>query len=66
MDKQSFNEGYEQCMRDLEQMLDASIRRHNGAKTTLDCFNVMNDVIHWTHSQGVRIISEQKELQEVM
>ena len=48
----------------IETALDNSIRRNNGATTFFDCYNVLNDLIHFIQSQKLRIQAEQIDLQE--
>jgi hypothetical protein len=52
--------------KEIEEVLDGSIRRNNGATTLHDCLNVLNDLMHFIHSQKLRISSEQNNFQEVM
>lgn len=62
--KDRFIEGYKACIADLEVTLNASIKRNNGARTFRDGFNVMNDVVIFTHTQELRIDAEVKDAEE--
>ena len=56
-----FIKGYKACLSDVEVMLNASIKRHGGARTFKDGFNVMNDVIVFANTQEMRIDAEVEE-----
>jgi hypothetical protein len=59
-------EGYKLCMTDLNDMLNRSIRVNHGMVTAMQAWNVVNDVIHFTHTQDLRIKSEQKNPTQIL
>lgn len=48
-------EVYEACMNDFENMLNRSMKQNHGCVTAMDSWHVLNDVIHFTHTQKLRI-----------
>jgi hypothetical protein len=58
MKSAEYLEGFHDCQNEYERVLDASIRKHRGATTLLDCFNVLNDIIYFVQSQKLLIHSE--------
>lgn len=51
---QDYVEGYKKCMDDLEDTMNKSIFKHNGATNLIDCLSVLNDIIHFTHRKQLR------------
>lgn len=51
-------EGYDEAMKEVEAYVEASIKKHNGARVVDDVMNVLNDVILHVHEaklkRGVR------------
>jgi hypothetical protein len=50
----------------MEVMLNASIKRHSGARSFKDGFNVMNDVIVFANTQEMRIDAEAEDWKQAM
>lgn len=61
-----FIEGYKACLADMEVMLNASIRRNDGARTFKDCYHVMNDVIVFSHTQEMRLDADVEQINEAV
>jgi hypothetical protein len=57
----NFTEGYEQSLVNMERHIEASINRHQGAKTPEACVKVLNDVIFYIHQEKLQLSGAQTE-----